>query len=42
MAGHCLEVNPDLTTLISGVKVAGYAVVAGPARQPDHQQESGI
>ncbi len=35
MAARCREVNPELTTLDSGVKVACHAVVAGPAWQPD-------
>ena len=35
MAAHCREVNPELTTLESGVQVACHAVVAGPAWQPD-------
>jgi len=40
MAGHCREVNPELTTLDSGVKVACHAVVAGPDWQPDTPQRS--
>ena len=36
VAGHCREVNPELTTLESGIKVACHAVVAGPAWQPDN------
>jgi len=40
MAGHCRDVNPELTTLDSGVKVACHAVVAGPAWQPDTTQPS--
>lgn len=36
MAAHCRKVNPELTTLDSGVKVACHAVIAGPTWQPEN------